>query len=100
MGEKFAKWIIFGVLLSLAPLLFSVIQLSARDRSGANASVIEDVLGGGGLLLISAAIAVAGVGELVAAKNSDIYGIISGGGLLPSWRSSVRCGSRTSPVRT
>lgn len=72
---RITKWLLFGVMCSLLPILIQIIQLLTR---GQEIELIK-ILGHGQLFLISTAIAATGIGELVSEKpKGDIGKIISG----------------------
>ena len=77
ISEKLVRWLVFSVAISLLPLVFNFLRAYGR---GATPSLI-DLNAHGELLLISAAIAAAAIGELVASGGRyQIAKIIAGGG--------------------
>ena len=76
MIECLIQWMIFSVIIALMPLVFNAIR---RTMKGQGIDIFE-ICSEGELLLISAAIAAASLGELFGAENShNIAKLISGG---------------------
>lgn len=79
MGPKFARWFVFGVLIALLPILVDFIV----KRSEWSQPSLNDLLGRGELLLISAGLCSAAIGELLGTGSKfATLKIISGGGCL------------------
>lgn len=76
-SEKLVRWLVFGVVFALLPLFFNYLKAYGRGATISPA----DLSAHGELLLISAAIAAAAVGELLASgRRYQIAKIIAGGG--------------------
>ena len=79
MSEKLIRWIIFSVLMALVPLLVDVLWIVTRGGTEA----LTSVLARGELLLITAALCAASVGELFGSGNDRrSRKVISGGAAL------------------
>ena len=79
MYEKLARWFLFGVLFTLLPFALSYLNLRARSKSVKSVK-IGSLFARGELLLVSAAIGIAAVGELFGVKDANPLGqIITGG---------------------
>jgi len=76
--HRFARWLIFGVLLALVPLIFSWAAREMRSQP----SGLDVVLANGELFLVTAAISGAAVGELVGVVRTTrqpFWEIVAGG---------------------
>ena len=76
--HRFVRWLIFGVLLALVPLVFSWAARAIR----AQPSSLDAVLANGELFLVTAGICGAAVGELVGvvrATRQPFWEIVAGG---------------------
>jgi hypothetical protein len=76
--NRFARWLIFGVLLALVPLLFSWATRQLR----AQPSSLDVLLANGELFLVTAALAGAAIGELLGvarASRQPFWEIVAGG---------------------
>ena len=76
--NRLARWLIFGVLLALVPLIFSWAARQMRSQP----SDLHTVLANGELFLVTAAISGAAVGELVGVVRSarqPFWEIVAGG---------------------
>jgi hypothetical protein len=76
--HRFTRWLIFGVLLALVPLVFS---WAAREMR-AQPSSLDVVLANGELFLVTAALSGAAAGELLGVVRSSrkpFWEIIAGG---------------------
>ena len=71
IGRVIALWAIFGVLLALVPILFSAISEWIRGDSVG----LSEVIGGGELLLVSAGISAASLGELARQRTDALSGV-------------------------
>lgn len=79
---KFAKWLFFGVCLALAPLVADYFIQSNRTAPGA-ATDWRLIIAKGELLLVSAAIAAAAIGELIGSgQDWLLLKVIAGVGCL------------------
>jgi hypothetical protein len=79
MSAKLLRWLIFGVLLALVPLVFSWFcrLIFSEDAS------LKTLLSQGELLLITAALCAAAIGELLGSDDKQKnWKIISGGASL------------------
>ena len=77
MGIRITRWLIFSVLVSLLPVIFSALVL----LTGQGISSITVLLSGGELLLISSAICAGAIGEIVTSTNRNKIGrVLAGGG--------------------
>ena len=65
MIERLAKWLIFGILIALVPLLAS---WTTGKLFGVGGSLV-DLLAKGELYIITAALCAAGIGEVVGSTN-------------------------------
>lgn len=75
--EKVIQWTVFGVLLSIAPLGVALLIKLTRSQSIA----LTDILSNGELLLVTAGIVGAAIGDLLAGKHKHSSAeLISGGG--------------------
>jgi hypothetical protein len=73
--NKFLRWLFFGVLVSLVPILCSYLNLLMKHKGAA----FEAIIGDGGLLFISA-ICAGARGEVIGSgTNAAVYKIISAG---------------------
>jgi hypothetical protein len=63
--RRLLKWILFSVLISLLPLVADFWNRVTHGSKSASVELIIDVLGRGGLLLISGAIAADAIGDLI-----------------------------------
>jgi hypothetical protein len=78
MKTKVARWIIFGVIVSILPLIFSYVSIIFRSRP----ATLTAVLGNGELLVVLWPLCAAAIGELFGSDgNPDlaVYQVISGG---------------------
>ena len=76
MFERFCRWILFGVLIALIPIIFHYICLYFDDARPSIAKVIAH----GELLIISVGMTSTAIGELLGWKGGKtIYKIIIGG---------------------
>ena len=76
MSEKLVRWIIFGVIIGLLPILFDVIRNLTRGQQ----LRFNQISSRGELLLVSAVISASAIGELIASGNSLIVAkLVSGG---------------------
>ena len=76
--HRFTRWLIFGVLLALVPLLFSWATRQLR----AQPSSLDVLLANGELFLVTAALAGAAIGELLGVARSSrqpFWEIVAGG---------------------
>ena len=76
--HRFARWLIFGVLLALVPLIFSWAAREMRPQP----SGLDVVLANGELFLVTAAISGAAGGELVGVVRTTrqpFWEIVAGG---------------------
>lgn len=81
MAERVVRWFVFSVVLALLPLAFRF----AWQSTSSNTPTVANILSQGELLLVSAAIAAAAVGELVArGRQSPIMQILACGGCIGS----------------
>jgi hypothetical protein len=71
VGRVIGIWTIFGVVLALVPILFSGISEWIRGDSVG----LSDVIGGGELLLVSAGISAAALGELARQRTDSLRGV-------------------------
>jgi hypothetical protein len=77
MAEKIVRWLIFSVVIALLPLAFNYIRILIQ---GTNPTLVV-LLSRGELLLVSAAIAAAAIGELIASGEEwRIAKYVAGGG--------------------
>ena len=77
MMIKLLRWLIFGVLFSLAPLAASYLILLLKHKT----HNIENIAGDGGLFLILSAISAGSVGELIGTgKDALFFKLISSRG--------------------
>jgi hypothetical protein len=77
--NKFLKWLIFGVIFAITPLAadYSIQFMHVKEGMG---FTWYDVIAKGELLLVCAAIAGAGVGELIGSGKSWLpFKIVTGG---------------------
>jgi hypothetical protein len=65
--EKLTVWVIFGVIVTLTPFIFSILQ----SVGGKHGFSVNTILGTGQLLLVSVAITAAAFGELVVINVSE-----------------------------
>lgn len=73
---KVLRWALFGVLVSLLPLVYSFANLHIKSQ----AATWTKVLGGGELLIVVWALCAAAIGELFGSSaNFKISKIVSGG---------------------
>ena len=74
--NKFVRWLFFGVLASLVPLLCSYLNLVMKHKP----TPFDAIMGDGGLLLIISAICAGALGEVIGSgTNAAIFKIISAG---------------------
>ena len=74
------KWVIFGVIIALAPLGASFLNAVTDETSSAWLTVGKQVLAEGELLLIAAAIAADAIGDLIGSGRDDLtLKLLSGG---------------------
>jgi hypothetical protein len=76
--NRFARWLIFGVLLALVPRIFSWAAREMRSQP----STLDVVLAKGELFLVTAAISGAAIGELVGVVRTTrqtFWEIVAGG---------------------
>src|SRR5258706_15297615 len=79
---KITKWVVFGVLFGLAPLLADYLVQSLHPRPAPPFDWSE-ILMKGELLIVSAAITGAAVGELIGSSKSWLWvKILAGGGCI------------------
>lgn len=77
MLSKILKWIIFGVLIGIAPLLVTLLIGITRNQT----IDIVNILSNGELLLVTAGIVGAAIGDLLAGNHRfPSLEIVSGGG--------------------
>ena len=62
--NKFVRWLFFGVLASLVPLLCSYLNLVMKHKP----TPFDAIMGDGGLLLIISAICAGALGEVIRLK--------------------------------
>jgi hypothetical protein len=75
--DKFLRWVIFGVIVAVVPLVFAYVNLMVKGTPD-----LVKVLGGGELLIVISAICAGGVGELIGSGDEyQTAKIISGGDL-------------------
>lgn len=76
MGEKLTRWLIFGILLGLTPLVFSALRVMVRGTIPSPSQLFAH----GELLLIAAGISAGAVGELlVTTRARRIAKYVAGG---------------------
>lgn len=63
---RLLRWLLFTVALALVPFAYFVV----RGVTSGDPATPADVLGGGDLYLVAAAVCAAGIGELAAARTS------------------------------
>jgi hypothetical protein len=68
---KFAKWLFFGVCLTLAPFVADYLILSNHAAPGVSPEM-KELFGKGELLLVVAAISAAAIGEIIGAGKSRL----------------------------
>lgn len=77
MSEKLIRWCVFGVAIALLPVAFAWVSLLTTGQS----ATLNEVLENGALLLITAAISGAAIGELVGSGRARIkLKLCAGGG--------------------
>lgn len=69
---RITKWLLFGVLCGVLPLLFEMLKHITRGTSFG----LVDIVGNGELLLITTAISATGVGELLSERPSATAGVM------------------------
>lgn len=62
LAEKLATWLIFGVIVALAPFIVNFLFLLGQES--VKAMGLQDIFGGGELLIVSTVIAAGAVGEV------------------------------------
>lgn len=79
MAQRLTRWLIFGVILSILPLIINVLLAATRDSV---TPALQIICSRGELLLVCAGIAGAGIGEVVARGTNvqEILKIIAVGG--------------------
>lgn len=76
LREKFTRWFIFSVVISLVPLFTSYVGLALDRRTAGLAAVI----GRGELLLITTTLAAAAIGELIpSGRERGTQKLLAGG---------------------
>jgi hypothetical protein len=77
MGERFARWLVFGVVIALLPLGFKYV-VGLTDGPPPSTTTL---LAHGELLLVSVAVAAAAVGELIGrGRRRVVFKLLAGGG--------------------
>ncbi|MBN4056090.1 hypothetical protein JYT20_00040 [Rhodothermus sp. AH-315-K08] len=77
LTARLVKWLIFSVVLALLPIAFNAIHVLTRSGD----PTLENLLGGGELLLVAAAISAASIGYLVpGGKDRPVRRIVAAGG--------------------
>lgn len=77
MVEKLVRWALFGVVIALLPIAFSGFKILHRGEAFDHSLLLSD----GELLLVSAGIAAAAIGEIVASgANAKILKVVCGAG--------------------
>ena len=79
MAARLVRWMIFGVVLAITPLLINVILAGTR---GSMSPALQIICSRGELLLVCAGIAGAGIGEIVArgTNAAAVFKIVAVGG--------------------
>ncbi len=77
MAEKMVRWVIFSVVIALLPIIFNYLSMLTKGLP----TSLEIVISRGELLIVSAAINAAAIGELFGSgtTNKRIPKIIAGG---------------------
>ena len=80
MAARLVRWLVFGVLLAIVPLVINVII--SGTRGAMSSSALQIICSRGELLLVCAGIAGAGIGEIVArgTNAAAVFKIIAVGG--------------------
>src|SRR5262249_21968577 len=82
MGAKILRWIIFGAVVSLLPLLFAWVILALTSQGTAlQSTYLEKVIGNGELLVVVWVLSASAIGELFGSGNNLRHAKIITGGL-------------------
>jgi hypothetical protein len=71
---KITRWILFGVLISILPLIFTYFDLIMKEKQ----ATISAVIGNGGLLVIVWALCAGAIGELFGADGHPYLKVVFG----------------------
>jgi hypothetical protein len=79
VATKLLRWLIFGVIVALLPLVVSYLEFIAKKKTPS----LEQIIGDGGLLLIISAACAGSFGEIIGSGPRAILAkIISSGGTI------------------
>jgi hypothetical protein len=69
MVFKLSKWVLFGVIVSIVPLAYSYLNLLIKSKP----ATLQQILGGGELLIVVSAMCAGAVGEMIGTKSTFVF---------------------------